>query len=119
MDAFHRDQGARLFHPTVNRRRPRGPHARESSQASVRGGLRQWRLQHRDSRAVRISIQQLAHWHDGLAANGNVCTLNETLETGFPTNLLNALIVALANYTASLSQFVFYMTRTSINFRLI
>ena len=36
------------------------------------------------------------------ATCGNEVALNETLETGFPINLLNALIVASANYTASL-----------------
>ena len=37
------------------------------------------------------------------AACGNEVTLNETLETGFPINLLNALIVSSTNYTASFS----------------
>ena len=35
------------------------------------------------------------------AACGNEVTLNETLETGFPINLLDALIVSSTNYTAS------------------
>jgi hypothetical protein len=37
------------------------------------------------------------------AACGNEVTLNETLETGFPLNLLSALIVASTNYAVSLS----------------
>ena len=35
------------------------------------------------------------------AACGNEVTLNETLETGFPLNLLDALIVSSTNYSAS------------------